>query len=214
MPNREQEPAASASDWVSEGSEWDWMPEEYPIGNRLMFVRGVIPERVIQAFGADPAAARMLSAEAALETLNSWVRVGHTGEWSFASDNWSVDIYDYQCIVQELSAGTDLALVETSPNMDHFYYFVDGAEVMSFEPLLAHDRGGSDPDRFVPQMRQTGLSVDPPADDGIEPFPDDAGPWRNPRIALLEMLTMALGIRLPRDVALGPLCTVQPGPAE
>lgn len=106
-----------------------------------------------------------------------------------------------------------LVLSETGPNMDHLCYFVDGDMVTSFEPLLTHYRGGSDPDQFVPQMRQAGLSVEPP-DDDADQHPDSAGPERDPRIALLEMLTLALGIRLPRDVALGPLCTVQPSPAE
>lgn len=81
--------------------------------------------------------------------------------------------------------------------MDHFYYFVDGDMVTSFEPLLAHYGSGSGPDRFVPQMRLAGLSVEPPPDDGADQHSDSAGPERDPRIALLEMLTLALGIRLP-----------------
>jgi hypothetical protein len=89
-----------------------------------------------------------------------------------------------------------------------FYYFADGTEVTSFEPLMARDRFGSDPDRFVSQMRQAGLRVDPPADDDDNELERDSG------IAVLEMLTLALGIRLSREVAIGPLLTVQPGPAE
>ena len=88
--------------------------------------------------------------------------------------------------------------------LDQFFYIADGVEVTSFEPLLAFDRDGSDPDRFVPQMRQAGLSVDRSR--------DRAGPQRSPRVAVLEMLTLALGIRLTREVAMGPLPTVQPGP--
>lgn len=98
-------------------------------------------------------------------------------------------------------ADTDLALFETGPNFDHFFYFSDGDEATSFEPLLSHYRDGSDPDRFVPQMRQAGLNVDPPPED--DDFAADT------RTAVLEMLTLALGIRLPRDVALGPLPTVR-----
>jgi hypothetical protein len=215
MSDREHEPAMSASDWVPEGTEWDWMPEEYPSGIRLMFVRGVTPEHVIEAFEADPAAALMISAEAALETMSSWFQVGRAGEWAFAIDNSDkIRTYEFQQIMRELSLATDLALFETGPNMDHFYYFVNGDMVTSFEPLLAHYRSGSDPDRFVPQMRLAGLSVEPPPDDRADQHSGSAGPERDPRIALLEMLTLALGIRLPREVALGPLCTVQPGPAE
>lgn len=182
-------------------SQWDWMSEEYPYGIRLSFARGVTPERVIKAFGADPGAAETLSAEQALETLTSWVQVGRTGEWAFAIDNSSLGAEETGRIARELSAGTDLVLFETGPNFDHFYYFSDGREVTSFEPLLSHYRDGSDPDRFVSQMRQAGLNVDPPPDD------DDFD--NNTRTAVLEMLTLAFGIRLPRDVALGPLPTVE-----
>ena len=77
---------------------------------------------------------------------------------------------------------------------------VNDVEVTSFEPLRAWDRFGTDPDRFLPQMHQVGLSVEEPP---------QGSAFRDPVIALLEMLTLALGIRLPREVALGPLLTVQ-----
>lgn len=51
-------------------------------------------------------------------------------------------------------------------------------------------------------MRQVGLRVDPPSD-------DDDEPQGSPRAALLEMLSLALGIRLSREVVLGSLLTVQ-----
>lgn len=179
--------------------EWDWMSQEYPDGVRLLFVRGLTPEVVIEAFGADPAVTRTLTAEQALETLDSWVQAGSAGEWAFAIDNGFLDFEQTQRVARALSAQTELALFETGPNFDHFYYFADCDEVTSFEPLLSHYRDGSDPDRFVPQMRQTGLNVAPPQDE------DDLE--SDPRTALLAMLTLALGIRLSRRVALGPLLT-------
>lgn len=184
------------------GSEWDWMPAEYPDGIRLWFARGVATERVIEAFLADPATACELTAEQALETLDSWVQIGRAGEWAFAIDNSSLGYEQTQRIARALSAGTELALFETGPNFDHFYYFADGDEVTSFEPLLSQYRSGSDPDRFLPYMRQAGLNVDPPPEDD-DSFPDLP-------VALLEMLTLALGIRLSRDIALGSLLTVRP----
>jgi hypothetical protein len=182
---------------------WDWMLEEYPDGIRLLLARGVTPERILEAFGADPSDAVPLSAEQALETLDSWVQVGQTGEWGFAIDNSSPVIAESGLLTRALSAGTDVALVETGPNFDHFYYFADGTEVTSFEPLLSYYRDGTDPDRFVSQMREAGLPVEPPDDDD-----DDEG---DPRLAVLEMLTLALGIRLPTDVAMGPLLTAAAG---
>ena len=50
-------------------TEWDWMAEAFPHGLRLMFVRQVSPERVIEAFGANPAAARWLTAGLAIPVI-------------------------------------------------------------------------------------------------------------------------------------------------
>ncbi len=55
-------------------------------------------------------------------------------------------------------------------------------------------------------MMQAGLNVDQPDEDDDE----DQNLGDDLRVALLEMLTLALGIRSPRDVALGPLLTAQP----
>ncbi|HSZ48368.1 MAG TPA: DUF6461 domain-containing protein [Streptosporangiaceae bacterium] len=206
MAKPDDKPGVSPSGWPPQGSEWDWYQDEYPIGISLMLVRGVTPERVIEAYGANPAEARVLPATRALETLTSWVRVGRAGEWTFAFDDSHIGLEDFeQRIARELSAGTDLVLFESNPNITYFWYYADGTEVTSFEPLLSTWRGGSDPDRFLPQMRQAGLNVEPPPDD------DDSEPERNPAIALLDMLTLALGIRLSGEVALGPLLTVRPG---
>ena len=200
--------AASGPSQVPGGSEWDWIDEDCPNAIRLMFVRGVTPERVIEAFGAEPADAQLLTADVAHETAalqgRPSVRVGRAGEWAFAIDDWH-EARDFQRIALELSGGTDLALFDeglTSDSPD-FSYLVDGAEMTGFEPLVAHERSGSDPDRFVPQMRQAGLIA--------APHPEDAGLQDSPRVALLDMLTLALGIRLSRGVAMGPLLTVEPG---
>jgi hypothetical protein len=212
MTDRGDEPAASEPGRMPGRSEWDWFDEDYPNGIRLMFVRGVMPERVIEAFGADPAAAELLTAEATELTLgHPWVRAGRAGGWAFAVDNWwEVSVYGefgkLREDLTELSRRTELALLVTGMGLDEFFYIVDGVEVTSFEPLLSAWRNGSDPDRFVPQMRQAGLRVDPP------PYHGDAELARSPSVAVLEMLNLALGIRLTREVAMGPLPTVQPGP--
>ena len=88
-------------------------------------------------------------------------------------------------------------LVTQTASLSYFHYYVDGAEITAFEPLLAWDRFGTDPDRFLPSMRQAGVRLDD--DDAVT----------DPVIAVLDMVTLALGIRLSGDVALGPLLTVQ-----
>jgi hypothetical protein len=197
--------AAPGAGRIPQGSGWAWFADEFPDGIDVMFVRGVEPERVIETLGADAAVASMLSAEAAVQTLSySWVRAGRTGEWVFAVIGAPLGSDEYQRAGLRLSAGTEVALFAAGMELDHFYYFVDGTEVTSFEPLLSAWRDGTDPDRFVPQMRQVGLHVDPPND-------DDPISHLNPTIALFEMLTLELGIRLSRETAMGPLLTARLG---
>jgi hypothetical protein len=164
----------------------------------LLFARGVTPEQIIGALGCDPADAQPLAEEAAWDSFGDWARVGTAGHWGFSADSGSISVWDFERIARELSAGTDLVLFQTGPNMDYFQYFADRIEVTAFEPLLARDRTGTDPDRFLPQMREAGLRVD-----------EDQDEFRDPALALLDMLTLALGIRLPRDIALGVLPTVE-----
>jgi hypothetical protein len=204
----------------NQASEWDWIEEgDLEILGSLTFARGASPEDVITAYGMDPAGTQLLPAARAheallfpvlndeLDVIHPWIRAGKAGEWAFAIDDGSVGMPSYQQeVVLALSRGTDAAWFSWNPKIDYFHYFVDGTEVTAFEPLLAEWRRGSDPDRFLAQMRQAGLDPDP-LRDGASPRPVT----RSPRICLLEMLTLALGIRLPREVALGPLLTVQRG---
>jgi hypothetical protein len=206
MPEHGDERSAPGWDWVLSGG--------IEIGGCLMFARGASPDRVIEAFGMDPTAAQVLPASRAYtalrlpvwddtaRTIHPWVRAGRSGEWAFAIDQSALDIVGYHSrIARALSAGTDLVMFEWTQTIDYFHYLVDGTEVTSFEPLRAWDRSGTEPDRFLREMRQSGLSADPLA--------GTTSVDRDPRIALLEMLTLTLGIRLPADIALGPLLTVQ-----
>ena len=171
------------------GSGWEWFPEKgYGNGVRLLFARGVAPGQIIVALGCDPADTRPLAEEATWDTFGDWARVGTAGEWGFSADSGSISVWDLERIARELSAGTDLVLFQTGPDRDYFQYFAGGIEVTAFEPLLARDRTGSEPDRFLPQMRQAGLRVD-----------GDQDEFRDPALALLDMLTLALGITLPRE---------------
>jgi hypothetical protein len=195
-------------------SEWDWiLAPGIKVGGCLMFAKGVSAERVIEAFGMDPDAALLLSASRAGEALplpvtevasttHPWVRAGQAGEWAFAIDQSALDIVGYHDrIARGLSSGTELAMFIWTQTIDGFHYLVDGTQVTFFEPLFPSQRFGTEPDRFLAEMRQSGMPVDSDTDDEYIA--------RNPSIVLLEMLTLALGIRLPADVALGPLLTVQ-----
>jgi hypothetical protein len=185
---------------------WDWVTTEYQDGVGLIFARAATPERLIEVLGADPAAALLVTAGVGYETPGyPWIRVGQAGEWAFAINYSSLDL---EGLALELSAGTEVARFEKGPNLDYFYFYADGVEVTSFEPLMAYYRDGTDPDRFITSMSQAGLPVDrpPDADDDDAPYGLD---W-DPPIALLNMLTLALGIKVPREIGLGPLLTFQP----
>jgi len=193
------------------GSGWNWIKETgLEVGGSLTFARGASPKRVMEAFGMNPANAFIAPASWQARSLpypdwaetyppeHPWIQVGTTGEWGFALDESSGGFGDYEDEAAEaLSAGTEAVLLTHTQSIDTFRYYADGTEVTAFEPLFAWERWGTDPDRFLPHMRAAKLRLDD--DDDI----------RNPVIAALEMVTLALGIRLPREVALGPLLTVQ-----
>ena len=191
-------------------SVWDWIKEtDLTLAGSISFARGVSPKRVMEAFGMNPANAFVATAAKARKSLpypdyletyppdHPWIRVGTAGEWGFAIDESSGGVGYEEDAARALSAGTEAVLVTRAESLSYFHYYVDGAEITAFEPLFGWERFGIDPDRFLPYMRQAGVRLDD--DDAI----------KNPVIAVMEMMTLALGIRLSRDVALGPLLTVQ-----
>jgi hypothetical protein len=187
--------------------DWDWVYETAlgAIGGTFTFARGASPEQMMTAFGMNPARARLVPASDVAQALHDpdwlrteppehpWIRVGVAGEWGFALDESSAGYGGYE----HAPAGTEAVLLTHTQTIDDFRYADDGTLVTSFEPGML-DRYGTEPDRFVEQMRQVGLPATIGDDRAVDPM-----------IALLQMLTVALGIRVPRDLALGPLLTVQ-----
>jgi hypothetical protein len=198
-------------------SEWDWVFDgAMSAAGSLMFIRGVSPERVMDAYAVNPAPARVLPATQAIEALRHpvtdrkgrviypWIRAGRAGDWAFAIDEtWPGCADDEAAIGTELSAGTELAWCSWADGQGSFSYVVDGHSITWFDPWEAWKRFGRKPDFFLASMQQAGLQVDPPRRKA------PPSPPRDPWIALLEMLTTTLGIRLSRQVALGPLLTAQ-----
>jgi hypothetical protein len=196
-------------------SGWSWITEAgLAGGGSFTFALGASPERVMRAFGMNPANAFLASSSWEARSLpypdettyppeHPWIRVGSTGAWGFALDESSGGFGGYEEeAADDLSAGTEAVLLTHTASIDGFHYYSDGVEVTGFEPLRAWDRWGTVPDRLLAPMQEAGLRV-------AAPSPGSYPPFRNPVIAVLEMLTLAFGIRLPREVALGPLLTVQ-----
>jgi Family of unknown function (DUF6461) len=206
---------------VTEG--WEWIKQRtLRMAGCLIFVRAVAPQRVIEGFGMDPAGAMLLpearTADAIRfpicddkgETIGPYIRVGRTGEWAFAISQTGLDIMRYHDDAgKRLSAGTEAVVVTWVEVLNDLEYLADGEQVTSFQPEMAWQRYGSDPDRFLAEMRQAGLRTEPPSPDDE---PRKGGDYLDDVIAALDMLTLALGIRLPDDVVSGPLLTVQRAP--
>lgn len=184
-----------------EGS-WDWLVRsDLTLCCALIFARDVEEGEMFEAFGADPAAARM---EGGLFDPDcSRVRAGRVGAWTFAVDDHlvSLDLAMHgKNVGQRLSARTEAVVIEsTAKPTEHFEYWADGVQVVSFEPYRPFDRHGSDPDRFLAEMRQVGMVTE--AGDEADGPEDDL-------LAALDLATLALGIQLPGQVATGPLATV------
>jgi hypothetical protein len=182
--------------------EWDWLEESaLRLGCALIFARDVTEDEVFEAFGLDPSSARM---EDWVEDANHrQVRVGRFGAWTFAIDEWmeSLDLtVRGKNVGKRLSAGTEAVVISWTPKPNEdFEYWADGTLVTRFEAYRVCDRDGSEPDRFLREMRQVGMVTE--ADDAAEGPEDDL-------IATLDLVTLALGIRLPEQVAMGPLATV------
>jgi hypothetical protein len=214
MTSASGSPAAGGWDWIRQGT--------LELGGCLIFVRDASPERVIEGFEMDPAAAVVLPEARAGEairfpicddeanTIAPYIRVGRVGEWAFAVSGTGLDIVDYHdAAATRLSAGTDAVMVIWTMTVNDVEYLADGEQVVSFQPEMAWYRYGSDPDRFLAEMRQARLETEPPSPD------DDPGAgqeYRDEVIAALDMLTLVLGIRLPEEVVSGPLLTVQRAP--
>jgi hypothetical protein len=181
------------------GGEWDWVKER--LMGALIFARDVTQDEVFEAFDLDPSSARM--EDWVDDPDHRQVRVGRLGAWTFAIDEWleSLDLALHgKNVGERLSAGTEAVVVSWTPKPnENFEYWADGTLVTMFEAYRACDRVGSEPDRFLREMRQVGMVTE--ADDAAEGPEDDL-------IAALDLVTLALGIRLPEQVAMGPLATV------
>lgn len=187
---------------VQASGEWDWL-EESPlrIGCALIFARDVAQDEVFGAFDVDPTSAHMEDWE--FDPEDRRIRVGRLGTWTFAIDESMESLHlaiRGRNVGARLSAGTEAVVIEwTAKPTETFEYWADGTLVTRFEPYRVCDRDGSEPDRFLDEMRLLGMVTE--ADDEAE-GPD------NVLIATLDLMTLALGIHLPEATAMGPLATV------
>lgn len=212
VPWQEMAPGEAAWRWVRQPFE------DLSLGGLLIFVRGSGPEQMIRAHGIDPRGARMMTLAAASRSFPPsgppWVRAGRAGLWAFTIEVVTQRGVE-ENVARRLSAGTEAVEVcwTVKPTWS-VRYFADGVLATAFEPGMEWGRSGREPDRFVPAMRELGLRVDrPPPPQGPRPRrnlrEEHQLPRRHPVVATLAMLTLALGIELPEEVAHGSLLTAR-----
>ncbi|KAB8191743.1 hypothetical protein FH608_027605 [Nonomuraea phyllanthi] len=190
-------------------ADWAWVsrPMAVGLGGFWTFALNRTPAQVIESFGMDPAAARMMTLEEGMAAYDTrldeggrpipWIRVGTHGKWAFAFEDMTAV---GQHAAGRLSAGTRAAYISWTPNGDHeVALYEDGRCVVAFEPWMRWSLSGSDPARFEPQMQET----------GVMPCPEDAGRVHHPSrmVLMLGFLTRVAGLRIPERVARGPLLT-------
>lgn len=182
--------------------DWDWLEESWlRLSCVVIFAREVTQDQMFEAFDLDPSSARM--EEWVFDPYRPRVRVGQVGVWTFAIDEQMESLnlaMRGKNVGKRLSAGTEVVMVSsTAKPTEDFEYWADGTWVTTFEPYRAFDRSGAEPDRFLREMRQVGMVTE--ANDAAEGPEDDLS-------AALDLVTLALGIRLPQEIAMGRLATV------
>ena len=190
-----------ADDNAQPSGDWDWLEESgLRLSCVLIFARDITQNQMFEAFDLDPSSARM--EEWVFDPYRPRVRVGQVGVWTFAIDEPMESLnlgMRGKNVGQRLSAGTEVVMVSsTAKPTEDFEYWADGNWVTTFEPYRAFDRSGAEPDRFLREMRQVGMVTE--ANDAAEGPEDDLS-------AALDLVTLALGIRLPQEIAMGPLAT-------
>jgi hypothetical protein len=197
--------------------DWTWTRDgELEFGGCLTFVRDISEEHLISEFGMDPSAAVMMPEDEAVTAYvpdiksppRPWIRVGEAGSWTFAIEYVSIMGFVDE-VGLRASLGTEAAVFAWTPKPNHdVFYLRDSVTVTQFESGIWWERFGSDPDVFLPAMRQLGFQTEQPqlprSRAEILADPD-------PIIASLELLTLALGIQVSGELARGPLLTVRQG---
>jgi hypothetical protein len=182
--------------------DWGWLRQSaLDAGCALVFARDITQDEMFWGFDLDPSSARVEN-----WVFDPWlrrVRVGRACGWTFAIDESMVSLdlaLRARNVGGRLSPGTEAVVLSWTPKpTEDFEYWADGVLVTSFEPYRASDRFGSEPDRFLDEMRLVGLVAG--ADDEEDDLESDL-------VAALNLATFALGIWLPEQVAMGPLATV------
>ncbi|MET9336505.1 DUF6461 domain-containing protein [Nonomuraea sp. NPDC003804] len=135
----------------------------------VSFVRDLSPEEVLRRFGVDETTMEEVafdelderSAESMRDDAAGYIGAAKVGDWAVVVEpgGWQIAV-DPETYAR-VSQGTEVVSVCChNYASDTFAYIVDGTPVVWFDPMLPDARSGSDPDRFVEEMRELGLDPD------------------------------------------------------
>ncbi len=151
--------------------EFRWLSGYEQLGEIycVSFVRGLSPEEVLRRFGVDESTLEEVtfaelderSAESMRDDAAGYIGAAKIGDWTVVVEPGGWQIAVDSEIYTPVSRGTEVVSVcRHDYASDTFAYIVDGEPVVLFDPMLPDERSGSDPDRFVMEMREAGLDPD------------------------------------------------------
>ncbi|MEV6868649.1 DUF6461 domain-containing protein [Streptosporangium subroseum] len=151
--------------------EFRWLSGREPMGEIycVSFVRGLSSEEVLRRFGVDESTMEEVtfdelderSVESMRDDAAGYIGAAKIGDWAVVVEPGGWQIAVDPEIYARVSRGTEVVSVCCHDYAsDTFAYIVDGAPVVWFDPRLPDARSGSDPDRFVEEMREVGLDPD------------------------------------------------------
>ncbi|WP_371784213.1 DUF6461 domain-containing protein [Streptosporangium subroseum] len=157
--------------------EFRWLSDSDPLGEIycVSFVRSLSPEEVLRRFGVDEGTLEEVafneleerSVESMRDDAAGYIGAAKIGDWTVVIEPGGWQIAGDSEIGGRVSRGTEVVSVCCHEYAsDTFAYLVDGEPVVWFDPMLPDARSGSDPDRFVKEMREVGL--DPEHDIDID----------------------------------------------
>ncbi|SNT45492.1 hypothetical protein SAMN05216276_104514 [Streptosporangium subroseum] len=156
--------------------EFRWLSDSDPLGEIycVSFVRGLSPDEVLRRFGVDEGTLEEVafneleerSVESMRDDAAGYIGAAKIGDWTLVIEPGGWQIAGDSEIGGRVSRGTEVVSVCCHEYAsDTFAYLVGGEPVVWFDPMLPDARSGSDPDRFVEEMREAGLDPEYDIDD-------------------------------------------------
>lgn len=134
----------------------------------VSFIRNLSPEEALRRFGVNESTLEegvafdeldRRSVESMRDDAAGYIGAAKTDGWTVVVEpgGWKIAV-DSETYAR-VSRGTEVVSVcRHDYASDSFAYIVDGESVVHFDPMRPGDRSGSDPDRFIKEMREVGLN--------------------------------------------------------